>query len=429
MAALARLARPGKRETAAGVAGRSGANHRAVLAAGRRGGGAAGRNRRTPRLRRHRSGSGRHSGGSPDASRVHGWPAPTHSTSAAPGRPPRRRAGRRRWPPRWWPRPAGERAAPGGGQLADLVVAVELVAAQVEQRHRPGRGGVDHPPEPGLVHLEGRGRARRGRRPGRRPARAAGWRRGRWWRPARRWPGPRRSRLVVVVLPLVPDTRATGRPAARRRRASGSTARMARPPTTDPPPRPRRRDSPADAPPMPGRQAGPHWQRYRDRGDGSRCHGRPEASVAPVSRHGLASTARAGTDVPALMLRLTIGPMLMVHGYNKVFGKGGLEGTTRWFDAPGPPARPRPRPAGGGDRARRGHADHPGGGQPAAGGRRHRADDYGGAHRPQGQGLLHVPERVGVRRGGGGRRRPSWRPWDPGRYSVDAPARPATAAA
>ena len=25
----------------------------------------------------------------------------------------------------------------------------------------------------------------------------------------------------------------------------------------------------------------------------------------------------------------------MVHGYNKVFGKGGLEGTTRWFDALG----------------------------------------------------------------------------------------------
>jgi putative oxidoreductase len=32
-----------------------------------------------------------------------------------------------------------------------------------------------------------------------------------------------------------------------------------------------------------------------------------------------------------LILRLTIGPMLMVHGYNKVFGQGGLEGTTRWF--------------------------------------------------------------------------------------------------
>ena len=40
-------------------------------------------------------------------------------------------------------------------------------------------------------------------------------------------------------------------------------------------------------------------------------------------------------DGPALMLRLTIGPMLMVHGYNKVFGSGGLEGTTRWFDGLG----------------------------------------------------------------------------------------------
>jgi putative oxidoreductase len=27
--------------------------------------------------------------------------------------------------------------------------------------------------------------------------------------------------------------------------------------------------------------------------------------------------------------------MLVAHGYNKVFGKGGLEGTTRWFDALG----------------------------------------------------------------------------------------------
>ena len=44
---------------------------------------------------------------------------------------------------------------------------------------------------------------------------------------------------------------------------------------------------------------------------------------------------RSGHDVPALMLRLTIGPMLMVHGYNKVFGSGGLDGTTRWFDGLG----------------------------------------------------------------------------------------------
>jgi putative oxidoreductase len=41
------------------------------------------------------------------------------------------------------------------------------------------------------------------------------------------------------------------------------------------------------------------------------------------------------TDGAALLLRLTIGPMLVAHGYNKVFGGGGLEGTTRWFDALG----------------------------------------------------------------------------------------------
>src|SRR5580658_7983847 len=41
------------------------------------------------------------------------------------------------------------------------------------------------------------------------------------------------------------------------------------------------------------------------------------------------------TDGAALLLQLTIGPMLVAHGYNKVFGAGGLEGTTRWFEALG----------------------------------------------------------------------------------------------
>jgi putative oxidoreductase len=44
---------------------------------------------------------------------------------------------------------------------------------------------------------------------------------------------------------------------------------------------------------------------------------------------------RTTTDSAALLLRLTIGPMLFTHGYNKVFGKGGLEGTTGWFDSLG----------------------------------------------------------------------------------------------
>ena len=44
---------------------------------------------------------------------------------------------------------------------------------------------------------------------------------------------------------------------------------------------------------------------------------------------------RPPTDIASLLLRLTIGPMLFVHGYNKVFGKGGLQGTTGWFDSLG----------------------------------------------------------------------------------------------
>ena len=41
------------------------------------------------------------------------------------------------------------------------------------------------------------------------------------------------------------------------------------------------------------------------------------------------------TDGEALLLRLAIGPMLIAHGYNKVFGKGGLTGTTGWFESLG----------------------------------------------------------------------------------------------
>lgn len=55
---------------------------------------------------------------------------------------------------------------------------------------------------------------------------------------------------------------------------------------------------------------------------------------------------RSDTDLPALMLRLAIGPVLIAHGSNKVWGKGGLEGTTRWFDALGlRPARVHARVA------------------------------------------------------------------------------------
>lgn len=41
------------------------------------------------------------------------------------------------------------------------------------------------------------------------------------------------------------------------------------------------------------------------------------------------------TDLGLLIVRLALGPMLFVHGWNKVFGGGGLEGTTGWFEALG----------------------------------------------------------------------------------------------
>ncbi len=40
-------------------------------------------------------------------------------------------------------------------------------------------------------------------------------------------------------------------------------------------------------------------------------------------------------DFAALVLRAAVGPMLIAHGTNKVFGSGGLEGTTGWFDSLG----------------------------------------------------------------------------------------------
>jgi putative oxidoreductase len=40
-------------------------------------------------------------------------------------------------------------------------------------------------------------------------------------------------------------------------------------------------------------------------------------------------------DFAALALRTAIGPMLVLHGHNKVFGSGGLKGTTGWFESLG----------------------------------------------------------------------------------------------
>jgi putative oxidoreductase len=39
--------------------------------------------------------------------------------------------------------------------------------------------------------------------------------------------------------------------------------------------------------------------------------------------------------IVSILLRAAIGPMLIAHGVNKVWGSGGLTGTTRWFEALG----------------------------------------------------------------------------------------------
>ncbi|WP_308162747.1 DoxX family protein [Nocardia alni] len=43
----------------------------------------------------------------------------------------------------------------------------------------------------------------------------------------------------------------------------------------------------------------------------------------------------AGLDIGMVMVRLALGPMLVVHGWNKAFGLGGLTGTTGWFESMG----------------------------------------------------------------------------------------------
>ncbi len=40
-------------------------------------------------------------------------------------------------------------------------------------------------------------------------------------------------------------------------------------------------------------------------------------------------------DLGILMMRAALGPMLVAHGANKVFGSGGIAGTTRWFEGLG----------------------------------------------------------------------------------------------
>lgn len=40
-------------------------------------------------------------------------------------------------------------------------------------------------------------------------------------------------------------------------------------------------------------------------------------------------------DGAALLLRLTLGAVMLAHGWNHLFGPGGIEGTARWFGSMG----------------------------------------------------------------------------------------------
>lgn len=50
-----------------------------------------------------------------------------------------------------------------------------------------------------------------------------------------------------------------------------------------------------------------------------------------MSRTSSVTTTR-GSATASLLLRLTVGPMLVFHGYSKIFGGGGLGGTAKYFE-------------------------------------------------------------------------------------------------
>lgn len=59
----------------------------------------------------------------------------------------------------------------------------------------------------------------------------------------------------------------------------------------------------------------------------------PMWSVLPLAS--LQSVLMNNADFGLLVLRLTIGLFLAYHGYNKIFGGGGLKGTASWFGSIG----------------------------------------------------------------------------------------------
>jgi putative oxidoreductase len=49
----------------------------------------------------------------------------------------------------------------------------------------------------------------------------------------------------------------------------------------------------------------------------------------------IVGTTQASLDLAAALIRVALGPMLIMHGANKMFGAGGLAGTAGWFEALG----------------------------------------------------------------------------------------------
>lgn len=54
-----------------------------------------------------------------------------------------------------------------------------------------------------------------------------------------------------------------------------------------------------------------------------------------LSTNMLAAVSGSSADAALLLLRLTLGPMLFAHGYQKLFMGGRIEGTAGWFESMG----------------------------------------------------------------------------------------------
>ena len=252
MAALARLARPGKRQPQSASPAATGRRPRRSSKPTSR--------RWAPQVARlarpvavvPRSGSDRRSGDSRTRRGSTAGRRRPSSTSGGRAGPPRPPADRRRWPP-----PSCRPARPRCARQVAASWRTSLLRSswsRLRLSSATARGAVAATTRPSQASSTSRaaGRVRRGRRPGRRPARAAGW----------------RPRTLVTTGPAVAraaaqqagggglavgprhQSRPGGRPpggAGRRDRPPGWPGR--RPPTRRPDPS--RRDRPETAPPMP----------------------------------------------------------------------------------------------------------------------------------------------------------------------------------